>query len=330
MNKKAFKSAAYCAAIGDALGVPWEFQEPRKLPPKELITMSVPAGFRRSHSGAPEGTWSDDTAMMLALADSLFSMRPFSEDDFAKRLMAWYDGGRYTPDGRVFDIGVQTQVALRAIEAGVPWVQAAPKGERDNGCGSLVRALAAAFTNLPCKSMIELAMAQSTVTHGHERSQLCCAIYALLIHALATGLKPDEALQSVRQGLGFWVQEQTKERLAAAPFSTYARSLENENELIWSHLDKNRTRLGNGYVLDTLWSAWQAFTTTCDVESCLREAVSYGHDTDSVGFVAGGLAGAYYGPEGVPHAWLAQLRGREVLDRHIDRLLSSQACGRFF
>lgn len=291
--------------------------------------MSPPPGFRRSHAGTPEGTWSDDTAMMLALADSLFSVRPFSEEDLARRLMRWYEKGAYTPDGRVFDVGRQTKTVLHSIEAGVPWMQASLKSELDNGCGSLVRALAVAFTNLPSRGLIELAMAQSTVTHGHDRSQLCCAIFALLVHALATGMKPEEALLFCREDLGQFVKEETQRRLDLAPFGVYARSLENESELIWSQLDQKRFRLGNGYVVDVLWSGWTALTTTNDVESCLREAVSYGNDTDSVAFVAGGLAGACYGPDGVPQTWLSQLRGRELLDRHVDLLLANQAKGRF-
>jgi ADP-ribosylglycohydrolase len=48
--------------IGDAVGVPYEFHEPQSLPPIELLEMTPPAGFQRSHQGTPVGTWSDDGA----------------------------------------------------------------------------------------------------------------------------------------------------------------------------------------------------------------------------------------------------------------------------
>ena len=81
--------ALYGALIGDALGVPYEFHAPEDLPPKHLIEMVPPAGFRRAHDGVPPGTWSDDGALMLALLDSLTAVAPFSVDDSAQRMLAW-------------------------------------------------------------------------------------------------------------------------------------------------------------------------------------------------------------------------------------------------
>ena len=57
--------------IGDAVGVPYEFHEPQSLPPIELLEMTPPAGFQRSHQGTPVGTWSDDGALALCLLASL-------------------------------------------------------------------------------------------------------------------------------------------------------------------------------------------------------------------------------------------------------------------
>lgn len=51
--------------IGDALGVPYEFKEPRDLPPAHLIEYEPPRGFPRSHAQVPPGTWSDDGSQAL-------------------------------------------------------------------------------------------------------------------------------------------------------------------------------------------------------------------------------------------------------------------------
>jgi len=42
--------------IGDALGVPYEFNPPDNLPPMEQLEMTPPHGFRKTYSGVPEGT----------------------------------------------------------------------------------------------------------------------------------------------------------------------------------------------------------------------------------------------------------------------------------
>src|SRR3954470_20302146 len=84
--------------IGDAVGVPYEFQ-----PPPAIVHF----GATGTHD-QPAGTWSDDGALMLALLDSLLSAG-FDADDQGRRAVAWADEGAYTPDGDGrFDIGGAT------------------------------------------------------------------------------------------------------------------------------------------------------------------------------------------------------------------------------
>jgi len=61
--------AFFGIAVGDALGVPFEFRSKEdmlKKPATEMI------GFG-SHN-QPMGTWSDDTSLTLCLADSLLTL----------------------------------------------------------------------------------------------------------------------------------------------------------------------------------------------------------------------------------------------------------------
>lgn len=44
------------------------------------------------------------------------------------------------------------------------------------------------------------------------------------------------------------------------------------------------------------------------------EAVNLGSDTDTTACVAGALAGALYGFQDIPKEWLADLRGKNVID----------------
>ena len=103
--------------IGDALGVPYEFNAPEKLPPRAQIEFEPPAGFRRTYQGIAPGTWSDDGAGALALLDSLLDCGQLDLNDFALRLQAWRDHGQYAVGGQVFDIGITTAAALRAFAA---------------------------------------------------------------------------------------------------------------------------------------------------------------------------------------------------------------------
>jgi ADP-ribosyl-[dinitrogen reductase] hydrolase len=307
------EGAFKASAIGDALGVPYEFHRPQDLPGSPALEMQVPAHFRRSHQFVPEGTWSDDTAQALALLDSLLSVRPFSIDDFSNRMLDWYLKGAYTPDGHVFDIGPQTIKALDAIKAGVPAAQAGPSTEHDNGCGSLMRVLPVALLNLPKAEVLRLAMLQSVPTHPHLRSQLCCAISALIVRGLLEGMDATKALE---QSISTVTDFVTK---AAFPLS---KDLQTELAVIMRRRERGQVKLGGGYVVDTLWSAWDAFMKTNDLESCLKRAIGFGDDTDSVACVAGGFAGAFYGIGSIPERWMNSIKGMDVLDNEIMRLHS--------
>ncbi|HSR31954.1 MAG TPA: ADP-ribosylglycohydrolase family protein, partial [Anaerolineae bacterium] len=93
------------AAVGDALGMPLEFG-PRR-PAGALVRDMAPGRI-------PAGTFTDDTEMALALAESLLACRPLDPADLAGRFVAWYRAG---PD----DVGIHTRQVLSRFAAGEPW-----------------------------------------------------------------------------------------------------------------------------------------------------------------------------------------------------------------
>ena len=82
---------------------------------------------------------------------------------------------------------------------------------------------------------------------------------------------------------------------------------------------------GSGFVLHTLEAALWCLLHTDNYQSCLLEAVNLGEDTDTVGAVAGGLAGIQYGLGGIPVEWLDVIAKRveiEALCRTFTQSLS--------
>ena len=63
----------------------------------------------------------------------------------------------------------------------------------------------------------------------------------------------------------------------------------------------------SGYVVDTLEAALWCLLNTDNYKDCVLKAVNLGEDTDTVAAVAGGLAGMFYGVDGIPKEWLQQL-----------------------
>ena len=60
----------------------------------------------------------------------------------------------------------------------------------------------------------------------------------------------------------------------------------------------------SGYVVDTLEAAIWCFLSTDSYKDCVLKSVNLGDDTDTVGAVAGGLAGLYYGIDDIPKEWI--------------------------
>jgi ADP-ribosylglycohydrolase len=310
------------ALIGDALGVPYEFHRPENLPPHGLIEFTPPAEFPRSHPRIAPGTWSDDGAQALALCASLLACGHLNVDDFAERLLAWYQDGYCAVDGIVFDIGVQTGQAFANLKKGVSPRDAGPAGEWDNGNGSLMRVIPLAVWHRGSEAeLLRDAFAQSAVTHGHMRSKLCCALYCLWVQRL---LVADDAAQRAAA----WSN-------AVAALRVLTSDDDAAQEALEMHIrpDQPATGAGSGYVVDSLRSARMIFddlTATNDgastlVERGLRNAVALGHDTDTTACILGGLLGAAYGAGALPQRWRTGLRGMDILEPLLAQLVDRGA-----
>lgn len=284
--------------VGDAVGVPYEFYLPQYLPPYAELDMTPPAGFARAHASVPVGTWSDDGAQALALLASLLHHQQFDMQDFAQRLVNWYEHGYMAVDYQVFDIGVQTAQVLRKILLGVPVAEAAVNDEHANGNGALMRVLPLALWHQGSDAeLVQLAYLQSHVTHAHLRSKVCCALYCLWARRLLQGMDKDAA----------W------DHAVASLRQLYAKDEAAQHELEW-HIcpDEVYQCSGSGYVVDCLHSARLAMQQNT-FEDVVKTAIALGKDTDTTACVAGGVAGIYFGVRQIPHRWLHALLGKEIV-----------------
>lgn len=290
--------------VGDALGVPYEFHMPDQLPAQRDIEFMPPAKFARAHRGVLPGTWSDDGALALCLLASLLEREKLDLQDFGQKLVQWYKEGYMAVDGKVFDVGVTTSAGIQALLSGVPPLKAGPRGDYDCGNGALMRVLPLALWHQGTDAeMVRDAQLQSCLTHGHLRSQVCCALYVLWARRTLNEVTDpwQDAVQTLR-GL-------------------YAANPTAQQELEW-HVrpDFEATGTGSGYVVDCLRSARWAVEQG-NYEQVVRAAIGLGRDTDTTACVAGGIAGLRDGKEGIPRRWRDTLRGQELLQPLIDRLL---------
>jgi ADP-ribosyl-[dinitrogen reductase] hydrolase len=277
---------------------------PAALPSAALIEFTPPADFARAHQGTPPGAWSDDGAQALCLLDSLLTCGRFDADDLGRRLVRWYDEGYLAVDGRVFDIGIQTGRALARLRAGVAALEAGATEENALGNGSLMRVLPLALWHRGSDAeLVADACAQSRVTHGHLRSQLCCALYCLW------------ARRTLEEAPDPWADAVVRLR-AICPEGSRERE-----ELEWRiRPDDPPEGDGSGYVVATLRSARWA-QDAGSYEEVVKAAIGLGRDTDTTACVAGGITGVRDGVTAIPSRWRAALRGMEIVRPLLDALL---------
>jgi len=295
--------------IGDALGVPYEFNQPSALPPLSNLEFIPPKGFHRSHQGVLPGTWSDDGAQALVLLASLLDCKKMDLGDFAKGLVAWYEVGYMAVDGKVFDVGIQTGSAIRNLLKGISPEKAASSDERANGNGSLMRVLPLALWHKGSDSdLVHDAHKQSLVTHGHIRSQVCCALYSLWAKRIIEGSTNawEDAVSNLRQIYG-------------------ADSDECDEMEYYIRPDDVPDGQGSGYVVDSLRSARMVMQAG-SYESVVKAAVALGRDTDTTACIAGGIAGLRDGVGAIPERWLKNLRGEEIYKPILEKLINWR-CG---
>ena len=295
-------------AVGDALGVPVEFRS------RERLKQNPVTGMRAygTHN-QPAGTWSDDTTMALCTLESL--AKGVDYNDIMNRFCRWVDEGYMTAHGKLFDIGRTTLHALHLYSTGTPALQCGGTDVRDNGNGSLMRILPAVFYlrreyGAACMEKPEafaLIHNLSRLTHGHEISQIACGLYCDMANELMNGKTIAEAIGHASLIKNSWYGMQEE-------FSPWLSKFDFVNAGILAALPEKAIR-SSGYVVDTLQAALWCLITTDSYSQCVLKAVNLGDDTDTVGAVAGGLAGILYGAESIPEGWLKVLAKKEKILR---------------
>lgn len=154
-DRDLMRSCIYGLAVGDALGVPWEFCERGTF----TCTGMIDHGTHDQYAG----TWSDDTSMALCICSSIKRLGRVDTADIGDRFRRWLQLGEFTCDGRVFDAG---GTCSRAISTGVP-----ATSYRECGNGSLMRtAPLAMLDRLDFREVRSV----SAITHANPVAEWSC------------------------------------------------------------------------------------------------------------------------------------------------------------
>jgi poly(ADP-ribose) glycohydrolase ARH3 len=295
--------------VGDALGMPVEGYEYK--------TIEEQYGKLREMLDARmgEGTYTDDTEMMIGIAESLVECKGFNGMDMADRFVKLYNPER--------GYGGGTVRALSLIKEGIDWNFAGERvfggGSFGNGSSMRIAPIGAFYYDKP-DDLRKIAYESSNITHAHPYGKEGASLQAFAV-AKAINSDPSEELdkQSFVSDLIKFVSEEGK---------LYKAKLKHIKELLECEPDKAEVinRLGNdSSAPNSVPTAIYSFIShSHDFEDSVSYAVSLGGDTDTIGAMTGAISGAYHGKSGIPQRWLDVLengeRGRDYIEMLAEKL----------
>lgn len=263
--------------IGDAMGAPLEGLPPRPFPVTEMIGGGI-------HNVLP-GEYTDDTMQASALAETLLQCGGFDPDDFAERLIRVY---RARPEF----FGPTSRTVLDLIAGGVSTEDAAKMaheaqgGSRSNG--SVMRGIPVGIFYPPAE-VHEASLAASRVTHVDPAAGEASAFVNRMVSGMCRGEGMDTAF-----GQALAACRDPELRSLLEDYRAYPPE-PSLDAVLCTHC------------------AVSVFMDAPSFRDAVIAAVNLGGDADTVGAVAGGLAGARFGYGAIPGSWLDALRDRERL-----------------
>ena len=281
-------------ATGDTLGTTVEFSPRNSFTP--LTTMIGGGPFNLQ-----PGQWTDDTSMALCLAESLIIKGEFNATDQMARYLNWWQWGYLSSTGTCFDIGMTVRTALgKFADTGNPW--SGDSSPDTAGNGSLMRLAPVVLFACPdVDAAITLAADSSRTTHGAPEAVESCQLFAALLCSALAGTSKRDLLASI----------------------TYLPTEPKLKELVTGKfIAKQESQIrGAGYCVDSLEASLWCFFNTDSFEAAVLRAANLGDDADTTAAITGQIAGAYYGVEAIPPAWLAPLAMRADIEEMALKLL---------
>ncbi len=290
--RKKFEGAMLGCALGDAIGeLAFKYRHRKTLENKiDALDLLV---------------FTDDTAMAIALAESLIKMKAIDQEDIGNTFAKHY----LKEPWRGYAAGPPTIFAMVA-DSKISYVDAAKRlygGEGSFGNGAAMRIVPVGLRFYDLEDLYNKAAATAEVTHAHPVGKDGAAIQALAI-AQAVKAEPHENLD----------QEAFLDMLiSSARTREIRKKLTLVDKLIRDNAppQKAARELGKSVAVHESmpFSLYSFLKNHQSFEECLFCAVLHGGDRDTLGAMACSISGAYLGVNKIPEKWLTKLERREYI-----------------
>jgi ADP-ribosylglycohydrolase len=293
-----FHGALLGLAVGDALAAATQFRKPG--------TFSVVGDLLGGGPfDLPRGAWSDDTAMMLCLAESLVECDGFDARDQVERYQLWQRQGHLSATGQCLGITASTARALAVAQ----WRRQAFSGSHDPA-----QLDPEPLSRVAAATLFFMASGEEADAWASEAARTTCQAPVVL-----------EACRTLSHALRLALNGQPKAAVVAtldsAPLTAGGAA---PSSLAAAQLGGT---LPTGTAPEVLAAATWAFSTTNNFRDAVLRAVNLGGNSDVAAAVCGQLAGAHYSVTAIPASWRNSLMEKDLIGNCADRLLAHALLG---
>jgi poly(ADP-ribose) glycohydrolase ARH3 len=283
-------------AVGDAVGAPYE-----GLSADNLFWGYGPAADLVAQAGQEPLFYTDDTEMMIGLAETLAECGEAHEEQLCRAFAANYHPER--------GYGRGARLVIEAMTEGGDWKSVAashfPGGSYGNGAAMRVAPVGLLFCH-DLDRVVQEAMRSALPTHVHPLGVEGAQLLALAV-ALALRPGPLDRKAFYRELQGRARSEEFRWAVSAAARVRPAGSI----SFLWSSLEAHRSVV----------TAIACFTSSPgSYEDAIARAIGLGDDTDTLAAMTGALAGAHLGVGAIPARLLDRLEDGDKGRSHIGRL----------
>ena len=303
-------------ALGDALGMPTQLLSPARI--AELYGhvegFVAPVADHPGSKGLPAGTITDDTEQALLLGRILVDSG--ERFDHARWVNALLDWERDVKARGSYDLlGPSTKRAIDAINDGVP-AEEAGRGGDTNGAAMRIAPVGIMMPPVPLDALVAKVAETCRATHN---TSIAIASAAAVAAAVSSGVAgsdwraaSERAVAAAQMGaaLGHWVTGgDIAARIAWAQELVSGKSEKDAIKLI---VDLVGTGVASQESVPAAFAVLEV--AEGDAWRAAVIAANLGGDTDTIGAIAAGMAGACTGLSRLPQDRIAALKGIDLAE----------------
>ncbi len=297
-----FQGALLGVAIGDTLGHPFE----GKLRTEIYSNFSNFEDFIQNNKSL-FNTYTDDTQLTLHTAKALIQGNGFNLNKIIREYVNWLDDPPIGP-------GYGCISSIRKLKYGISWKKAA-SNSGGNGTTMRISPIGLFYSN-DIRALKSIAIKSSRITHSHPAASAGAVVIARAIAFLLdknpkTGFSIEKFFQVINSSISGSQEEIWEEFI-----KILIKLKSNLNINIESGLIKfSQAGVKSPYFIEEFLGKafvhpYTISTVVCSIfiflkrinsfKECIFELATAGGDSDTVGAIGGGLAGAYFGMKKIP------------------------------